>query len=66
MIGEVISSKTYSGTSKRSGNHKQRYVYRPRDWSTLTCTIRGPEYPSNECTVLSEFGYEYTKDRPTK
>ena len=60
------SSKTYSETNKSSVKLRKRYVdhlkYRPK----LTCLIHGPGHSSYECKFLGDFGYKYSKSRPTK
>ena len=45
--------------------HK-RYLDHPKDRSKLTCLIHGPGNSSDECNVLGDFGFKYSKIRTIK
>ena len=44
----------------------RKYVDHPQGRSKHTCLIRGPSHSSDECKVLVNFCFNYSKSRPTK
>ena len=66
MRGESASSTTYSETSERAVNTRNRYVDHLKDISKPTWPIHGPGHSSDECKVLGDFGSNYSKSRHTK
>ena len=61
MAGESASSTTYSEINKPAYKCKQRYVDCTGDQLTLICCIHGPGNSPDECKILNDFGYKYTK-----
>ena len=52
--------------SESTGKHRKRYLDHPKDRYKLTYLIHGPGNSSYECNVLGDFGFKYSKIRPTK
>ena len=52
--------------SESTGNQVKMYVDHPKDRSKLTCIIHIPGHSSDECKVLGDFGFKYSKINPTK
>ena len=52
--------------SESDGKCGKRYVNHSKDRSKLTCVIHGPGNSSDECKVLGDFGYKYSKRITTK
>ena len=50
---------TYPVISKRTGNHRKRYLDHSKDRPKQTYLIRGPGHSSDECKVLGDFGSKY-------
>ena len=66
MRVESALSSTYSKISDSSVKFRKWNVYHPKNRSKQTCIIHGPGHSSDECKVLGDFGYRYSKIRPTK
>ena len=66
MRGEDTSSNTYSEMSESSGKNRKRYVDHLKDRSKLNFLIHVPGHSSDECKVLGDFCFKYSKSRPTK
>ena len=66
MRVEATSSNNYSEMSESTGNHRKRYVDNPKYISRQTCLIHGHDHSLDEYKVLGDFGYKYSKIRPTK
>ena len=49
-----------------SVKHSKRYVDHTKDISKQTSLIRGSGNSSDRCKALGDFGFEYSKNRPTK
>ena len=49
-----------------AGKCRKRYVDNPKDRSKIIGLTHGPERSSDECEVLGDFGYKYSRIRPTK
>ena len=52
--------------SESSSKSIKRYVYHMKGVSKHTCLAHGPGHSSDECKVLGDFGYKYSKIRPIK
>ena len=52
--------------SQISGKHRKRYVDNIKDRYKLTCLDHVPGNLSDECNVLGDFSYKYSKIKPTK
>ena len=52
--------------SESADKRRNSYADHPKDRSKLTCLIYGPVHSSDECKVLGDFCYNYSKIRPTK
>ena len=66
MRRESASSTTYSEMSESVDKRRKSYIYHPKNRSKLNFLIHGPGKSSDECTVLVDFGFKYSKSRPTK
>ena len=63
---EATSSNTYSNMSNIAYKRRKMYVDHPKDRSKPTCIVNGPVNSSDECKILGDYGYKYSKSSPTK
>ena len=66
MRREAASSNTYPKISEISGNRRKGYVDHPNDRSKHTCLTHGPGNSSYGLNVFGNYGYKFSKIRPTK
>ena len=52
--------------NESAGKCRKRYVYHPKDIYKLTCIINRPGNKPDKFKVLGDFGFKYSKIRPTK
>ena len=58
--GESASSNTLPLTVESADKRKKRYVYQSNN-KFKTCLVHGPIHSSDGCTVLGDFGANYSK-----
>ena len=61
MRREYALSNTHSEMSDSVYKHRKMYVDHPNDISKLTCLIHGLGHSSDECRLLGDFNYKYSK-----
>ena len=66
LRGGSAFSNTHSDMSKSAGKIRKRYADHPKDGSQLSRIIHDLVNSSDECKVLGDCGYNYSKDRPNK
>ena len=52
--------------SESSGKRRNRYVYYLKDIFKIIFLVHGPGHSSDECKVLVDFSYKYSKIGPTE